>query len=79
MAERDAAIHAPRRLLLQVVLVERQRELAEVANAVARELIFRLDAVVFEETCNLAHHAYSAACSIRTAPFPAAPFGIPLA
>jgi hypothetical protein len=62
VAERDAAIHAPRRLLAQVVLVQRQRELAEVPDAVAGELIFRLDAVVFEEACDLAHQLDPSGC-----------------
>ena len=41
--------------LLQVVVVERQRELAEVADAFAGELILLLLPVVFEKACDLAH------------------------
>ncbi len=55
VAERDAAIHAARRLLLQVVLVERQGEFEEVAHAVGRELILLLLPVELEEACDLAH------------------------
>ena len=55
VAERDAAIHAARRLLLQVAVVERQRELAEMAYAFAGELILLLLPVVFEKACDLAH------------------------
>jgi hypothetical protein len=60
VAERDAAIHAARRLVAQVALVHRQRELAEMAHAVAGELILLLLPVVFEEPCDLTHlHSFS--------------------
>ena len=55
VAERDAAIHAARRLVAQVALVDRQRELAEMAHAVAGELILLLLPVVFEKPCDLTH------------------------
>ena len=55
VAERNAAIHAARRLVAQMALVDRQRELAEVAHAVAGELILLLLAVVFEKPCDLTH------------------------
>ena len=55
VAEGNAAIHAARRLLLQVAVVERQGELAEMANAFAGELILLLLPVVFEKACDLAH------------------------
>ena len=42
VAEGDAAIHAARRLLPQVAVVERQRELAEMPDAIAGELILLL-------------------------------------
>ena len=65
----NAAIHAARRLLLQIVVVEGQGELAEVPHAIARELVLLLLPVVFEEACDLAHDAvcapYSAAWSVR--------------
>ena len=55
MAVRNAAIHAARRLLLEVMLLQRQRELAEMPHAVASELILLLLPVEFEKTCDLAH------------------------
>ena len=55
VAERDAAIHAARRLLGQVVLVERQGELAEMPHAVGGELVLLLLPVELEKTRDLAH------------------------
>ncbi len=57
----DAAIHAARRLLHQIAIVERQRELAKMADAITGELILLLLAVVFEKSRDLAHCPYSAA------------------
>jgi hypothetical protein len=59
VAEGNAAIHAAPRLLLQVVVVQRQRELAEVAHALTGELILLLLPVVFEKACDLAHRLNS--------------------
>src|SRR3954451_6017069 len=55
VAERNAAIHAARRLLAQVAGVEGERELAEVANAFARELVLLLLTIVLQKSRNLAH------------------------
>src|SRR5215207_10108948 len=57
VAERNAAVHAARRLLAQIVAVERQRELAEMADALARELILLLLTIVFQKARNLTHHS----------------------
>jgi hypothetical protein len=55
VAERDAAIHAAGGLFRQVVLIERQRELAEVPDPVGSELVLLLLPVELEEACDLAH------------------------
>ena len=62
VAERNAAIHAARRLLLDVALLQRERELAEMPDAVAGELILLLLPVVFEEARDLAHAVSLAVC-----------------
>ena len=51
----DAAVHAARRLPADILLVQRQRELAEMADPVAGELVLLLLAVELEETRDLAH------------------------
>jgi hypothetical protein len=79
VAERDAAIHAARRLLLQVVLVERQGEFEEVAHAVGRELILLLLPVELEEACDLAHRVSAQSrCMDCGIPFCHGPTGCPV-
>jgi hypothetical protein len=51
----DAAIHAARRLIAQMRIVERQRELAEMTHAVGGELILLLLPVVLEKSRDLTH------------------------
>ena len=65
VAERDAAIHAARRLLLDVALLKRKRELAEMPDAVAGELILLLLPVEFEKARDLAHAVSLAVCAGR--------------
>ena len=55
VAERDAAIHAARGLLLRAFLAERDHELAEMAHAIARRLIAPVAAVDLQEACYLTH------------------------
>ena len=57
MAERNAAIHAAGRLLGEVMLIQRERELAEVPNAVGGELVLLLLPIEFEEARDLAHRS----------------------
>src|SRR5262245_1010330 len=55
VAERDPALHAPRRLLLQLDERQRPDELAMVADALARGALERLRARVPLEAADLAH------------------------
>src|SRR3954451_22538602 len=68
VAERNAAIHAARRLLAQIAGVERQRELAKVADAFARELVLLLLTVVLQKSRDLAHYPDPASWPGATGP-----------
>ena len=57
MTERDAALHAAGGLLAQLDERQRADELAEVADALGRRPLGRLDAVQVEEGADLAHYA----------------------
>jgi hypothetical protein len=57
VAERNAAIHAAGRLLCEIMLVERQRELAEMPDSIGGELVLLLLPVELEEACDLAHRS----------------------
>ena len=55
MAERHAAIHAARGLFLDLLVRHRQREFAEMPDAVGRRLVLVHLPVDLEKTCYLAH------------------------
>ena len=59
VAERDAALHAARALLLQLDERERAHELAVVADALAGRTLGRERAAVSLEAADLSHHAAS--------------------
>ena len=79
VTERNAAIHAPRGLLLQVAFIERKREFAEVANTFAGQLILLVLPIVFEKARDLAHAPSLIPPPANSAadPFLVAPCGIP--
>ncbi len=58
LAERDAAVHAPRALLRGRIVLERQHELAVVPQALRRRLGRFLDALQFEKPRYLAHTTF---------------------
>ena len=68
VAIRNAAIHAARRLLAQLVLRQRQDELAIVLDALRDRLVVAVLALDLEKAGDLAH-AYSAACIVAAFSF----------
>ena len=75
MAERNAALHAAGRLLAQLDERQRADELAEVADALRRRALRRLDAVQVEEGADLAHYAAASSVSVVKKPPPPAETG----
>ena len=71
MTERDAALHAAGGLLAQLDERQRADELAEVADALRRRPLGRLDAVQVEEGADLAHYAASSVSVVKNPPPPA--------
>ncbi|MCY1382443.1 hypothetical protein D9M69_704650 [compost metagenome] len=74
MAERNAAIHAARRLLLHFTIRHWQREFAEVTNAIRCWLVLCYLPVDLKKTSNLTH--YSMLLSRHRAPFQAHKFRV---
>ena len=70
VAERNAAIHAARGLFLDLLVRHRQRELAEMPDAVGGRLVLVHLPVDFEKACYLAHGPVPAVQMVRFSPHP---------